>query len=82
VLMVPERAIVSFAGVKKVYAVKDGKAAEVPIDTGARVDGWVEVAKAKNLKAGDPVVVEGVNHMSAGVPVTLREQPATQTTQK
>jgi multidrug efflux pump subunit AcrA (membrane-fusion protein) len=82
VLMVPERAIVSFAGVKKVYAVKDGKAAEVPIETGARVSGWVEVAKAKNLKPGDAVVVEGVNHMSAGVPVTVREQTSTQPTQK
>lgn len=82
VLMVPERAIVSFAGVKKVYAVKDGKAAEVPIDTGARVNGWVEVAKAKNLKPGDAVVVDGVNHMSAGVPVTVRQHAATQPSEK
>jgi RND family efflux transporter MFP subunit len=81
VLMVPERSIVSFAGVKKVYSVKDGKAVEVPIETGARVNGWVEVAKAKNLKPGEPVVVEGGNHLSGGVAVTLREQPSTRASQ-
>jgi multidrug efflux pump subunit AcrA (membrane-fusion protein) len=82
VLMVPEKSVVSFAGVKKVYSVKGGKAVEVPIDTGARVNGWVEVSKSKNFKPGEPVVVEGVNHLSGGVPVTLKEQPSTQTTQK
>jgi RND family efflux transporter MFP subunit len=77
VLMVPEKSVVSFAGVKKVYSVKDGKAIEVPIDAGVRVDGWVEVAKAKNLKPGMPVVTEGVNRLSGGVPVSVREQPTT-----
>jgi multidrug efflux pump subunit AcrA (membrane-fusion protein) len=82
VLTVPERSVVSFAGVKKVYSVKDGKAVEVPIETGARVNGWVEVTKARNFKPGEPVVVEGVNHLSGGVPVTLREQPSTRASQK
>jgi multidrug efflux pump subunit AcrA (membrane-fusion protein) len=82
VLMVPEKSVVSFAGVKKVYSVKDGKAAEVPIETGARVNGWVEVTKAKNFKPGEPVVVEGVNRLSGGVPVTLREQASTRGTEK
>jgi multidrug efflux pump subunit AcrA (membrane-fusion protein) len=73
VLLVPERAVVSFAGVKKVFSVKDGKAVEVPIATGTRQGEWVEVTKAKNLKAGDPVIVEGVNRMAGGVPVAVRE---------
>ena len=72
VLLVPEKAVVSFAGVKKVYTVKDGKAVQVPIDTGVRVGDWVEVTNAKKLKPGDPVVVEGTNRMAAGVPVTVR----------
>jgi multidrug efflux pump subunit AcrA (membrane-fusion protein) len=72
VLLVPEAGVVSFAGVKKVYTVKDGKAAEVPIDTGARVNGWVEVVKPKGMKAGDPVIVEGVNRLAAGVPVQVK----------
>jgi multidrug efflux pump subunit AcrA (membrane-fusion protein) len=83
VLMVPEKSVVSFAGVKKVYSVKDGKAVEVPIETGARVGGWVEVTKAKNLKAGEPVAVEGLNRLSSGVPVTVqKEHAATQPTPK
>jgi multidrug efflux pump subunit AcrA (membrane-fusion protein) len=78
VLLVPERAVVSFAGVKKVYSVKDGKAVEIPISTGVRVDGdWVEVVKSKNLKPGDPVVVEGLNRLAAGVPVTVSRAAAT-----
>jgi multidrug efflux pump subunit AcrA (membrane-fusion protein) len=75
VLLVPQRAIVSFAGVKKVYSVKDGRAVEIPVETGTRIDEWVEVSKSKGLKAGDPVIVEGVNRLAAGVPVTVR-QPA------
>jgi multidrug efflux pump subunit AcrA (membrane-fusion protein) len=71
VLLVPQRAVVSFAGVKKVYSVKDGKAVEILIETGVHVDDWVEVTKSKNLKPGDPIVVEGVNRLSAGVPVSV-----------
>jgi RND family efflux transporter MFP subunit len=76
VLLVPQLAVVSFAGVRKVFSVKDGKAVEIPVSTGARIGDWVEVTQAKNLKPGDPVVVEGVNRMSAGVPVTVREATA------
>jgi membrane fusion protein, multidrug efflux system len=76
VLFVPERGIVSFAGVKKVYSVKDGKAVEIPVETGVQVQDWVEVVKSKNLKPGDPVVVEGVNRLAAGVPVTVRPAAA------
>jgi multidrug efflux pump subunit AcrA (membrane-fusion protein) len=76
VLLVPERSIVSFAGVKKVYTVKDNKAVEVPIETGAHVKDWVEVAKAKNFKAGDAVVVEGLNRLAAGVPVRVGQASA------
>jgi multidrug efflux pump subunit AcrA (membrane-fusion protein) len=72
VLLVPERAVVSFAGVKKVFTAKDGKAVEVPVETGARVGDWVEVTKAKDLKPGDAVVVDGANRLAAGVPVTVR----------
>lgn len=76
VLLVPQRAVVSFAGVRKVFSVKDGKAVEITVSTGARLGDWVEVTRAKDLKPGDPVVVEGVNRMSAGVPVTVRDATA------
>ena len=73
VLFVPERAVVSFAGVRKVYSVKDGKAVEIPLDTGVRRGDWVEVVRPKGLKPGDPVVVEGVNRLAAGVPVAVSQ---------
>jgi RND family efflux transporter MFP subunit len=76
VLLVPARSVVSFAGVKKVYTVKDGKAVEVPVETGVRLGDWVEVVRPKGLKAGDPVAVEGVNRLAAGVPVTATPSPA------
>jgi RND family efflux transporter MFP subunit len=75
VLFVPDRAVVSFAGVKKVYSVKDGKAVEIPIETGTKLGEWVEVSRSRNLKPGDPVVVEGVNRLAAGVPVAVKDAP-------
>jgi multidrug efflux pump subunit AcrA (membrane-fusion protein) len=63
-----------------VYTVKDGKAVEVPVDTGAQLAHWVEVVRPKGLRAGDPVVVEGVNRLAAGVPVIVSQaatSPAT-----
>ena len=79
VLLVPERAVVSFAGVKKVFTVMDGKAVEVQVETGVRVGEWVEISKSNNLKPGMPVVSEGVNRLATGTPVSARESPATQT---
>lgn len=76
VLLVPQRSIVSFAGVRKVFSVKDGQAVEVPISTGVELGDWIEVTEAKNLKPGDPVIVGGVNRMAGGVPVTVREATA------
>jgi multidrug efflux pump subunit AcrA (membrane-fusion protein) len=72
VLFVPERAVVSFAGTKKVYAVNGQKAVEIPIETGVQTGGWVEVTKSKNLKPGTPIVIEGISRASSGAPVIVR----------
>jgi RND family efflux transporter MFP subunit len=58
-LTVPTSAIVSFAGVEKVFVVQDAKAAETSITTGQRVGEWAEVVAG--LKNGDVVVVEPGN---------------------
>jgi RND family efflux transporter MFP subunit len=66
---VPESAVVAFAGIEKVFVVKDGKAVERVVTTGRREGGRVEiasgldaneavVAEPGNLVAGQPVVVE------------------------
>jgi len=61
-LMVPTRAITTFAGVDKVLAVKDGKIVEKPITTGRRTTEWTEVVGG--LSAGEAVVMEPGNLQS------------------
>ncbi len=58
-ILVPATALVSFAGVDRVFVVKDGKAAERRVTTGRRDGGRVEVVKG--LAAGEPVVVNPGN---------------------
>jgi len=58
-ILVPATALVSFAGVDRVFVVKEGKAAERRVTTGRRDGGRVEVIKG--LAAGEPVVVSPGN---------------------
>lgn len=58
-ILVPASAIVSFAGVEKVFVVKDGKAFERRVSTGRRATDQVEVLKG--LTAGEPVVISPGN---------------------
>jgi RND family efflux transporter MFP subunit len=58
-ILVPATAIVSFAGVEKVFVVKDGKASERRVTTGRRANNQVEVLKG--LTAGEPVIVSPGN---------------------
>ena len=54
-LMVPQSALVVFAGVEKVLVVKDGKAKEQRVRTGARVNDRVEILDG--VADGDTVIV-------------------------
>jgi RND family efflux transporter MFP subunit len=54
-LVVPNDALVTFAGIEKVITVEDGKARERVVSTGRRVNGWIEVTGG--LRAGAPVVL-------------------------
>lgn len=67
VVFVPAEAVVSFAGVTKVFTVENGVAKEHRVVTGVRADGWVEIRSG--LGAGASVAVEGVNRLADGVPV-------------
>lgn len=53
-LTVPPEAVVTFAGVEKVFLQDDGKALERRVTTGDRGAGWVEVIAG--LKAGDLLI--------------------------
>ncbi|MGE5247708.1 MAG: efflux RND transporter periplasmic adaptor subunit [Verrucomicrobiota bacterium] len=69
VVLVPENAIVTFAGLERVFGVADGRAVEKRIRTGRRIGGRVEVLEG--LAAGEPVVVEPGN-LTGGQAVTRK----------
>lgn len=78
-LTIPEEALVRFAGVTKVFVIREGKAYPVEVRTGVRivlengqqVQNWLEVSGA--LSAGDKVVTSGHSKLAEGVPVRIRE---------
>jgi RND family efflux transporter MFP subunit len=67
---VPEEAVVSFAGVVKVYAIADGKAEERRVKTGQRTDGWVEILEG--VKVGETVATSSLSQLAAGTAVTVQ----------
>ncbi|MDB5330991.1 MAG: family efflux transporter, subunit [Phycisphaerales bacterium] len=77
VIFVPQEAVVSFAGVNKVFTVKDGKAVEIGVDLGDRRGEWVEITAG--LTGTELVAVKGTSKLATGVPVSV-EQPAGPTT--
>lgn len=70
VVTVPPSAIVNFAGIQKVFLVKDGKAVEQQVIPGKRDGDWVEITDG--LKPGD-AVVETPGNLVAGQPVTIEK---------
>jgi RND family efflux transporter MFP subunit len=67
-VMVPAPAVVTFAGIEKVFVVKDGKAVEKRIRTGRRSGDRVEILEG--VAAGETVVADPGNLVS-GTPVTV-----------
>jgi len=60
--------VVTFAGLEKVFVVKDGKAVEKRIRTGRRSGGRVEILEG--VAAGETVVADPGN-LVGGTPVTV-----------
>ena len=69
VVMVPASAIVTFAGIQKVFSVKDNKAVEKTVVVGRRDGDWVAV---EGLDAGASVVLSPGNLVS-GQPVVMSQ---------
>jgi len=65
---VPASTVVTFAGLEKVFVVKDGKAVEQRIRTGRRSGDRVEILEG--VAAGEPVVTDPGN-LVGGTPVTV-----------
>lgn len=55
-LFVPEGAVQTFAGIRKIFLVRDGKAVEKAVSINREQDGLVEVAG--DFKAGEEVVID------------------------
>jgi RND family efflux transporter MFP subunit len=68
-LLVPPASVVSFAGIDRVFTVKDGKASEKRIKAGRRSDDGVEIVEG--ISAGDLVVLNPGN-MADGEKVGLK----------
>lgn len=67
---VPLEAIVSFAGVTKIFIVKDGGARAIPVKTGVRGRGWVEILG--DLDADAAVILTGHSQLADGTPVVVK----------
>jgi RND family efflux transporter MFP subunit len=82
VVFAPREALISFAGVDKVFTVDKNKAVEInvkPGDAHSPDNAYVEIVNG--LKGDEKVVVSGTSKLASGVPVTVRPlttKPATQ----
>ena len=70
-LLVPEDAVVSFAGVQRVLVVQEGKAHEQRIRTGRREGERIEIVEG--LRAGD-MVIRAPGDLTDGAPVRVRAE--------
>jgi RND family efflux transporter MFP subunit len=79
VVFAPQEAIVSFAGVNKVFTVDHGSAVEVKIDPGeARSEDNQYVEIVKGLKGNEKLVIKGASKLATGVRVKIGAPTTTQ----
>lgn len=71
-LAVPTAALVTFAGIEKVYQIEEGKVRERVVATGRRGDNWIEVVT--NLGAGEEVILSP-GSLQNGQPVAISPAP-------
>ena len=69
VVFVPQSSVLTFAGVSKVFTIKDGKAAEILVELGQRRGDVIEVVKG--LKGNEQIVADNLNRLANGVPVKV-----------
>ncbi|MBS0208635.1 MAG: efflux RND transporter periplasmic adaptor subunit [Planctomycetes bacterium] len=69
-LTVPQDALVTFAGVQKVFVVRGERAVPIEVQLGVRGEGWLEVFGA--LDPNDQVVTSGYTQLAEGTAVRIR----------
>lgn len=72
--MVPASAVVSFAGVNRVFSVADGKAVEHRVKLGIERQGAVEIIGKFDA---DEVIIRGQSALATNTPVTVKATAAT-----
>jgi membrane fusion protein (multidrug efflux system) len=70
-VVIPEEAILPVQGTTLVYVVQDGKAVRRPVEIGVRMPGFVEITSG--IRAGEQVVVGGVERLTDGISVRAVE---------
>ena len=78
VVFVPRDAVVTFAGVSKVFTVKDGKAQEVVVDVASAAAQAQDLEVTRGLTGSESVIVTGTNRLATGVPVAVAPAAAGQ----
>lgn len=71
-LMVPQEALITFAGVTKLFLVRNGRALEQQVETGTRGGGGL-VEIRRGVTADDTVATSGLTKLGNGTPVTVRD---------
>ncbi len=74
-IMVPTEAIVPILKGKKVYVVREGKAAEVMVETGLRTDKKIQITSG--LAVGDSVITSGIMALKKDAPVRVKSPQST-----
>jgi membrane fusion protein (multidrug efflux system) len=67
-LSIPSNALITFAGIEKVVAIRDGKAAEKTVATGRRGADWIEIVSG--LSRGEILVLDPAG-IRTGQPLTI-----------
>ena len=70
-VVVPEAAVVRRPAGLVVYRVADGVVEEVPVTTGIRSGGEVEILAG--IRAGDRLALDGAGYLTGGAAVEVRE---------
>ena len=76
-VIVPLESVVKFAGVTKLFIVKDKAAHAIPVETGPEGDGWVEVFG--KVPDDAQVITSGFAQIAEGTSVVVREKPKAET---
>jgi membrane fusion protein, multidrug efflux system len=68
IVVVPQQAVYNVAGLTKLFVIRNGKAVEVRINPGQRVENWVEVPRDQ-VNPGDAVAISGLGQLVNGLAV-------------